>query len=126
MTRINTLPPELLLDKVLLAEYRELPRVFTHVRKYGRQLDEPPENYVLGKGHVIFFCYRLKWLLRRYKMIFWELEEREFDLNTHLFNKIVLDAQELQDLYPHLWNYWAPEPRDHYENMKRLAEKKYV
>ena len=33
MTRINCIPPAELSDKHLLAEFHELPRVFTHVLK---------------------------------------------------------------------------------------------
>ena len=67
MTRINTVPVECLSDKHLLAEYRELPRIFTAVAKIydsGNQLptDIPP-NYKLGAGHVKFFYDKLLWLI---------------------------------------------------------------
>lgn len=54
MTRINLVEPRYLTDEHLLAEYRELPRVFTYVDRHGIAEDRP-ESYKLGKGHVKFF-----------------------------------------------------------------------
>lgn len=56
MTRINLVDPVILSDKHLMAEYRELPRIFTAVTKLVDKNIRPhdvdiPEKYVLGKGH---------------------------------------------------------------------------
>ena len=61
MTRINLVPPSELHDKHLLAEYRELPRVF----KLARPCDDIPEKYCLGTGHVKFFYNKLEFLYKR-------------------------------------------------------------
>ena len=56
MTRINCIPVEELHDKHLLAEYRELPRVFSLARGDA----DIPDTYRMGKGHVTFFYDKRK------------------------------------------------------------------
>ena len=48
MTRINVIPVEELSDQHLVAEYRELPRVFNQYVS----TTNAPETYTLGTGHV--------------------------------------------------------------------------
>lgn len=87
MTRINCIPPGELVRQHLLAEYRELPRVFGLVRAYQDRGGRPdsiavhgqPKEYVLGKGHVLFFYTRLRWLERRYRALVVEMERRGFE-----------------------------------------------
>lgn len=60
MTRINCIPPRELSREHLIAEYRELPRIFALVRAAiarGESPDDPrnPTSYTLGAGHVRFF-----------------------------------------------------------------------
>lgn len=55
MTRINCVPVEELTDKHLLAEYRELPRIFN----LARAVEDAPTEYVLGTGHMKFFYDKL-------------------------------------------------------------------
>jgi len=55
MTRINVVHPRELVDKHLLAEYRELPRVFALAHSWWMQGGNPnklPIQYTLGEGHV--------------------------------------------------------------------------
>lgn len=57
MTRINLPSPSLLADQHLLAEVRELPRVFALARAWsarGKDTRIPPA-FTLGEGHVAFF-----------------------------------------------------------------------
>ena len=78
MTRINVIPPGDLTDEHLLAEWRELPRVFTLARADdGRPT---PPCYTLGAGHIRFFLPRLGWLGRRHADLTRELLARGFDL----------------------------------------------
>ena len=65
MTRINVVPPAELCNKHLLAEYRELPRVFG----LAKPVDDAPSAYVLGKGHVRFFYDKLGYLAKRQRQI---------------------------------------------------------
>ena len=63
MTRINLVHPSELHRKHLVAEFRELPRVFSLARKaqYDMHKRSQPNEYTLGKGHVIFWYTRLQY-----------------------------------------------------------------
>jgi len=74
MTRINLVPPEELHDKHLLAEYRELPRIF----RLARRAPEAPEVYTLGRGHVMFFYDKLAFLAQRQRSLINEMIRRGF------------------------------------------------
>lgn len=81
MTRINVIPVQLLSDKHLGAEYRELPRIFGAVRylhqhPHLQQKIKYPSQYVLGKGHVTFFYMKLGYLLDRYVQLCAECRQR--------------------------------------------------
>lgn len=84
MTRINVLPPQRLTDEFLMAEYRELPRVFTlaaHLLTTGTLATRTlPTAYTLGKGHMLFFVTRLGWLGRRHADLTRELLARGYRL----------------------------------------------
>lgn len=74
MTRINVIPPAELTDQHLLAEYRELPRIFALARP-----DVPaPPRYILGAGHVRFFYTRTGYLSRRQAALIAECQARGF------------------------------------------------
>lgn len=82
MTRINLVDPSTLHSKHLLAEYRELPRVFKLVEaaeKRNATLRIPSE-YVLGPGHVTFFYNKLAFLARRFHAIVAECQHRGFSI----------------------------------------------
>lgn len=76
MTRINLVDPATLCDKHLIAEYRELPRIF----KIARKCDDAPKEYTLGSGHVKFFYNKLHFLMMRFYHIVDELEKRGFKI----------------------------------------------
>lgn len=80
MTRINVVPVSELSDKHLVAEYRELPRVFR--LSYEWQLRSRPTTipaeYTLGKGHVTFFYDKIGFLLVRYTDLCKEMRRRGF------------------------------------------------
>lgn len=86
MTRINVVDPETLTNKHLLAEYRELPRIFGYVKKLQEKGLTPsdvdiPDRYVLGKGHVKFFTNKCSFLVQRQKRIIKELSRRGYTLS---------------------------------------------
>ena len=68
MTRINCVPPEELSRQHLLAEYRELPRVFALASEAYHTAKKivAPSQYTLGAGHVKFFYQRLGYCRRRF------------------------------------------------------------
>ena len=85
MTRINVVPVEELHPKHLVAEYREIVRVFALVRKRTAMIDynlnDIPSEYVLGGGHVKFFFDKLQFILNRYKALTAEMIRRGFNAN---------------------------------------------
>ncbi len=98
MTRINCgIEPVKLTDQHLLAELRELPRIFTAVvRKIDKDIEikNIPPKFKLGSGHVTFFYNKCGYLLIRYKSLLEEYLKRYnktyyFDENRikHIPNK---------------------------------------
>lgn len=78
MTRINVINPNELNDKMLISEYRELPRI----SKAARHAPEAPKEYKLGKGHVLFFYDKGAWLKRRFEEeLVPEMQRRGFITN---------------------------------------------
>ena len=80
MTRINVVPVRELSDKHLVAEYRELPRVFRLSYEW-QQRNRPtaiPAEYTLGKGHVTFFYDKLRFLIKRHRQLCREMRHRLF------------------------------------------------
>ena len=81
MTRINCVPPEELTDRHLVAEYYELPRVFTLVKRAMMNGKEPSDyqqfdKYTTGNGHVKFFYTRLKYCAERQIELIEEMKRR--------------------------------------------------
>lgn len=79
MTRINCVPVEELSGPHLVAEYRELPRVFALAHKAAaRGALVQPAAYTLGKGHLLFFYTRLGYLARRHRALVEEMRRRGY------------------------------------------------
>lgn len=72
------------MDRHLVAELHELPRVFTAVNKRiqeGKEFDDIPAKFSLGKGHVKFFYDKLLFLERRFyrlKKEYWNRYGKEW------------------------------------------------
>lgn len=83
MTRINLIPPEELHYKHLVAEYREITRVPTLVRKTQREMHKKniPSAYTMGRGHVLFFYPRLAFIADRYESLCNEMRRRGYVCN---------------------------------------------
>jgi deoxyribonuclease (pyrimidine dimer) len=109
MTRINVVPPEALADQHLLAEYRELPRVFA----LARRDPEAPLQYTLGAGHVRFFYGRTGYLSARQAALIAECLRRGFDI-TH---------RSAPPPVPGLDAGWTPDPAAVEVNLVRLRDK---
>lgn len=81
MTRINVVQPSELHDLHLLAEYRELPRVFALAARAAADdtwRKRQPIAYTLGTGHVLFFYDKLRWLSRRHQRLVREMKARGY------------------------------------------------
>lgn len=123
MTRINVIDPADLSNEHLMAEYRELPRIFTHVKKHGIDKSRIPAQYTLGKGHVLFFTDKLEWLINRFVALNVELIRRGYNVDNDLFWDIRDCAGELwEENYASTVDY-QPTPEDKYLNMARLVKR---
>lgn len=123
MTRINCIPVSELTDKHLLAEYRELPRVFKLARlARGNEEATWPKEYTLGRGHVLFFYDKLKYCLGRQIQLYDEMMNRGF--------KPTFNPSGLLTEWPHkfskyslLFNDWVPTVEAMTINRQRIKER---
>lgn len=122
LTRINCIPPSELSGPHLVAEYRELPRIFALVRGAIARGEEPnarrnPEFYTLGKGHVRFFYTRLGYLAARQAALIAEMQRRGYMPSF-------LDPNGLLEGIPPEWcNEWEPTPDAIALNRERISER---
>lgn len=122
MTRINCIPVTELSDKHLVAEYRELPRVFGLVAKAiqrGERPDDPrnPTEYTLGKGHVRFFYPRLRYCKKRFTQLVREMRRRGMkpQYGATIGTDQMMGYGFLGD--------WTPTPAAQALNRQRIADK---
>jgi deoxyribonuclease (pyrimidine dimer) len=117
MTRINCVPPEELSRQHLLAEYRELPRVFgLAMRAYrsGKKI-MAPAAYTLGAGHVKFFYQRLGYCSRRFFQLKAEMLRRGY--------KPAYDYPPLVEVGTEWFRDWEPDPIALSLNRQRILER---
>lgn len=86
MTRINVIPVEELSRQHLVAEYRELPRIYAFVEKAVARGLKPdtmpiPAQYTLGKGHCWFFADKLTFIRYRQRDLIIEMKRRGYQAN---------------------------------------------
>ena len=110
MTRINCIPPDELITRHLVAEYRELPRVFALVRASIARGEVPedtknPREYRLGTGHVLFFYGRLGYLAKRQTALVAEMQKRGFK-PTFTDPHLLIDGIKLQFQQPAWQRTW--------------------
>ena len=128
MTRINLVSPAQLTSIHLMAEYRELPRVFTRVKwriTRGQKLTDISEriqtNYTLNTGHETFFNDKLAWLYERYIQLYNELLKRGYRLDIDKHCNIKREAYAL--VGTEWWGNYSPTPEEIYLNMARLVRR---
>lgn len=122
MTRINCINPSDLTRQHLIAEYRELPRVFTLARKAYDRDKKPviPDGYTLGKGHVTFFYDKLLYLVQRYNDLIDEMLVRGYSPSEKVYNSVLRGVEDL----PKQWfNTWQPTKEAIDINIKRIQER---
>lgn len=119
MTRINCIPVEELSGPHLVAEYRELPRVFALAHKAALRgpIVQPPQ-YTLGKGHMLFFYTRLGYLARRHVELVQEMKRRGYKPS---FDGV--ERSQFPEIPDALWNDWAPTPEAMQLNRMRIEER---
>ena len=93
MTRINVgIKPKNLTDQHLIAELRELPRVFTAVAnriRENKEFNDIPPKFTLGTGHMKFFYDKQEFLMDRHFELQNEYSKRYkkiWDFNPNLVN----------------------------------------
>ncbi len=122
LTRINCVPVEQLHQKHLVAEYRELPRVFSLVKKYIDKhgvLPEISSEYILGTGHVKFFYDKLLYLANRHKQLINEMRRRGYKPS---YETCLID--QYYDAIPAFcWNDWVPSESAMQVNQERITER---
>lgn len=84
MTRINVgVNPHELSSKHLIAEHREIKRIPNMIKSGKAKLDNIPNEFTLGPGHVKFFYNKLGYLLERYKLLYDECMVRGFAVTSY-------------------------------------------
>lgn len=131
MTRINCVPVYHLCRQHLIAEYREIPRVFDLARKWywrheaSREFalrrpsldrsDTLPDRYGMGQGHVRFFYDKLGYIRQRHAELATEMRRRGYVTN--------LDCSETAIGLPDwMQKDWKPEVTDLSANWRRIFE----
>ena len=119
MTRINCIPVQELSGPHLVAEYRELPRVFALAEKAAKRgnLKQPP-YYTLGKGHLLFFYTRLGYLAQRHNELIHEMRQRGY---KPTFTGI--RREDFPSIPAQYWGAWEPTPEALMLNRERIRER---
>jgi len=119
MTRINCVPVQELSGPHLVAEYRELPRVFALARKASaRGPFTQPAAYTLGKGHLLFFYTRLGYLARRHTDLVREMKRRGYKPSFQ-----GIERHQFPDIPDAFWQDWEPSKEAVDLNRRRIAER---
>lgn len=122
MTRINLVPPEDLSVKHLVAEYREITRLPKNLEKSLSRKSKPfslaeiPSEYTLGKGHVIFFYNKMRFLQERFEKLVAEMLRRGY-------NPIYRDSSIFIPKDSVYYKNYNPTEKEIELNKKRIAER---
>lgn len=121
MTRINLTLVSELTDQHLMAEYRELPRVFGSVRKHaqnGKKVSDFKISnvFLLGTGHVTFFYNKLQFLHKRQHDLINECLKRGFKIQD-------TTVQDISDIPIEWLNDYSPNQDALCLSQERLDEK---
>lgn len=120
MTRINIIPVNELTGKHLVAEYRELPRVFALAAKADKQWRKrQPSSYTLGTGHVLFFYDKLAYLANRHKELVQEMLSRGY---KPTFTDCLV-AQWQSVIAPNMWRDYHPTDDAIAINVERINKR---
>ncbi len=111
--RINLIKPEFLADQHLIAEFNEILMLVAHAKKHPNIIDLP-KNFCLGKGHILFFKNKLRYLKNRHNELKKEMKKRGFRAKRSV---------KLKGAKRKLINDWKPKKRDKEIIKKRLIYK---
>ena len=113
------IPPSVLADQHLVAESVELkmvPGLMRHRIRVGSRQSAPPTSFTLGKGHMLFFTNKLKYLSRRLEEVNKEMRARGFSPGMPDY----IDSKEFGDKARH---DWSPTSKDSQLVKDRITEK---
>lgn len=110
MVRVNIIDVKKMADQHLMAEYLEIIMLAEYIRKHP-VVKEMPESYRLGKGHMIFFKNKVKYLKERHDKIAKEMKRRGFKPVKKL---------NLKGIPKNLFNNWRANSKDKKIIKKRL------
>jgi hypothetical protein len=119
MTRVNFgISPKNLSDEHLLSEHREIKRICKIFKKRiaNGNIENIPEKFCLGKGHVLFFLNKGKMTLKRYKEIRKECLMRKFNVS---------DFSNSWDIYKDNKKYFL-EGRESYDEEKSILRERLI
>lgn len=115
--RLNTgVPPEMLLDQHLIAEYRELliPGG-QQIKRNWQSTAAIPESFRLGKGHITFWRNKHLYLARRHKALIAEMKRRGFSPS--------LTYWPLDEIPDEFKTDWMPAPDETRLVRERIIER---
>lgn len=98
MTRINLVPVTELTNKHLLAEYREITRIPSYLKKAKNT--EVPSRYTMGAGHVRFFYNKGLFLFNRTQALYTECVNRGFKVSYKVYNIEAHNTNQRLDFTP--------------------------
>lgn len=117
MTRINCVEVSSLHNSHLVAEYRELPRVFKLAHNAAKKgFKQSIDSYRMGEGHVKFFYDKLMYLATRHEQLVFEMKKRGYVTNIVNVGLSWLDDTDNDNL----WNDWTPTTNDVKVNQDRI------
>lgn len=113
MVRVNLIKPLYLTDQHLVAEYNEILMLVAYIKSYP-SLDDIPNEYCLGKGHMKFFKDKVKYLKLRHEALKVEMKHRGFVARKRILLKD-FNHKNVKD--------WKSKKKDFRIIKKRLIEK---
>jgi len=121
MTRVNCVPVEELTPKHLVAEYKEITRIFGYARK--AQFDiikgkrKLPQEYTLGTGHCEFLYDKIGFVSQRYESLVKEMQNRGYKPNP------IATEELLRGIDSRLHLQYIPTTEALEINRKRIQER---
>lgn len=98
---------------MLIAEYRELPRI-RHAWPRKSYPNVPP-RYKMGRGHVTFFMDKGRYLVRRHRMLVREMRNRGYNVR--------MPPLSLSHWPMFAMNDWQPDEESLRVNRERIRER---
>jgi len=116
MTRINAgIPVQELVNVHLLAEHREIKRIPNCIASGRYNINNIPDKFTLGKGHVSFFYDKLHYIKLRYEELYDECIRRGFNVSYY--------GNAWSNLPAHLMGDYNPTSDDAEIIRKRIFER---